>query len=142
MFLNKKAFKIDELTQALLLEDKTKGDKEKTDRNKITVERIQACYAEETRLFLIKNPPLTKFQKLGQFGFTKSFYCYEVATDRKVAKQIYSELLIFVKTWTGRGNPKRFAEKMKKYYQTVLNQFVDVFEEVEQEYAQKGIFFT
>jgi len=69
--LNKKAFKIDELTAALLLEDKTKGEKEKTDRKKITIERIQACYAEETSIFLSKNAPLSKFPKLKKFWFYK-----------------------------------------------------------------------
>jgi len=54
IFLNKKAFKVDELTSALLLEDKTKTEKEKTARDKITVERIQACYSEETQIFLKK----------------------------------------------------------------------------------------
>lgn len=142
IFLSKKAFKIDELTAALLLEDKTKGEKEKTDRTKITIERIQACYAEETRIFLTKNEFLTKFPKLKNYGFTKSFYCYDVIKDRRLAKAVYSELLFFTKTWTGRGNPKRFADKMKKYYLTVLNKFADVFEEVEVEYASRGIHFT
>jgi len=109
IFLNKKAFKIDELTNALMIEDKTRGDKEKTERSAITIERIQACYAEETAIFLSKKTSLTKFARLNQYGFSKSFYCYNVIMERSLAKKVYIELLLLTKNMDWKRKSKKIC---------------------------------
>jgi len=54
------SFSIDELTKKLFLKDRTNGDKEKTDRSELTIERIAACYAEETSKYLKKTQEICK----------------------------------------------------------------------------------
>jgi len=136
--IEKKAYTMNEFATTLGLTDKTRGEKERTDRSLITIERIAACYAEETQEYLTRNLSMSKIKDLGNLGFTKSFFCRVVRDDIKVTKKVYKGYLKFAKVWKGGGNPKRFAEKMKVYYTTILDFSPELFEEVERDVRLEG----
>jgi len=106
LFVNKKAYTMNEIANLLLLKDKTTNEKERTDRRELTVERIAAAYAEETANYLKRNKKFIKIKNLDYLGFTKSFFCNEVKKDKEKAAEVYKAYLIYAKGWKG-GNPKK-----------------------------------
>lgn len=74
LYINKKAYTMNEIAILLQLRDKTTTDREKTDRRELTVERIASAYCEETANFLKKNKKFIKIKNLDYLGFTKSFF--------------------------------------------------------------------
>jgi len=136
IIVNRQVFKIGEVTTALGISDHTFSDKERTIRSALTVERIASCFAEETAKFLKKHEELSKIKPLKHLGFTKSFFCDEVLKDKNKIKEVYREYVLYARSWkitSASQNPRRFAEKMKYYYTTVLGISSEVFEEVEKE---------
>jgi len=132
IYIKDKSYTMNEIAEKLLLSDKSRSEKERTSRDLLTVERIAASYAEETVLFLRRHSKFVKIKDLGALGFTKSFFCHQVYTDRIVAAKVYKSYINYAKTWTT-GNPQRFSEKMKNYYISYKGFTSAFFEDVEKD---------
>jgi len=129
--IRKIPYLLSDLTALLGIKNRAKGrtpEKEKTDREVLTVERIAMCYVEETVTYLKANPVFSKIPDLAEFGFTKSFYCNAVIRDEDLATKVYKSLRSFEETWQS-GKITRFSEKMKKYYQLILKKNLVIFKE-------------